>query len=184
MKRKESFLLLRQDFSTKLAEKKDQRIFLEHPEEGYKESCDISLPLVIHWFAGACCGGCWAGAPPNISANGLPNCNRSSKAFVCCGWAAAWSAAPKKSTILPDPPGGDARKGFVAFDPGDPTFDWRERKSKKVKIKYFKWRSTRKPCIDSLLLLPLPTFELSSPRQFHCYANRISLTTLPFQTMS
>lgn len=57
-----------------------------------------------------------------MSANGFPSCKRSSSALVCCGWAAAGSAAPKRSTMLPEEAGGDARKGFVAFD-GDPTFD-------------------------------------------------------------
>lgn len=57
-----------------------------------------------------------------MSANGLPNCSRSSRALVCCCGAAAGSAAPNKSTMLPDDDGGDARKGFVAFV-GDPIFD-------------------------------------------------------------
>lgn len=80
-----------------------------------------SSPLLIHWpdTGWGCCAG--AGAP-NISANGFPNCNKSSKAFDgCAGCADAPSAAPNKSTMLPDEAGGDDKNGFVAV--GEPIFD-------------------------------------------------------------
>lgn len=82
----------------------------------------LCLPLLIHWLPAACGAGCWAGAAPNMSANGFPNCKRSSRAFVCCCGAAPWSAAPKRSTMLPDDAGGDERKGLLAFV-GDPILD-------------------------------------------------------------
>lgn len=80
--------------------------------------------MLIHWFGACCCCCGWAGAP-NISANGFPNCNKSSNAFDCCaGCTAAPSAGPNKSTIFPEDAGGDAKNGFVAV--GDPIFDYLE----------------------------------------------------------
>lgn len=64
----------------------------------------------------------WGGAgAPNISANGFPNCNRSSDAFEFCGGA----GAENRSTILPEFVGDDKNGLFTAaFAPcGEPTFD-------------------------------------------------------------
>lgn len=76
------------------------------------------MPLLIHilllagWPAdGCCCGG--AGLP-NISANGLPNCSKSSEAFDCVFCApAVESVPPNRSTIFVDCVGDD-KNGFVA----------------------------------------------------------------------
>lgn len=74
----------------------------------------------------------------NISANGLPNCSKSSEAFVACACgpdaaaAAGWAdAAPNRSTIgwPACAAGGDDRNGFVSAAPaapllvGDDSFD-------------------------------------------------------------
>lgn len=94
-----------------------------------KNECNqnVILPLLIHWLAaGCCCIGAGAGAPagaPNISANGLPNCSRSSMAFDGAAPPEAPSAGPNRSTILPELDGGDDKKGFVAAPVGDDTFD-------------------------------------------------------------
>lgn len=98
--------------------------------EGKKKNASIEmyiLPLLIHWLAGGCCCiGAGAGAPagaPNISANGFPNCSRSSIAFDGAAPPVAPSAGPNRSTILPELDGGDDKKGFVAAPVGDDTFD-------------------------------------------------------------
>jgi hypothetical protein len=118
-----TFSFIRQDFPQDLKFRGKFCIFYPRTLKEVVRRDSKSLPLVIHWLAGACWAGGWAGAAPNMSANGLPNCKRSSSALVCCWGAAAWSAAPKKSTILPEPPGGEARKGFVPLV-GEPSFDW------------------------------------------------------------
>ncbi len=67
-----------------------------------------------------CCIGIWtagAGAgAPNISANGFPNCKRSSEAFDGACAAAAVLSAPNRSTILAfaADAGGEDKNGFVA----------------------------------------------------------------------
>ena len=53
----------------------------------------------------------------NMSANGLPNCNKSSEAFVVAAAAVGCAeAAPNKSTIgaPAELAGGDDKKGFVS----------------------------------------------------------------------
>lgn len=55
-----------------------------------KRGVSECLPLVIHMLVGWAVGaGGWAGAP-NMSANGLPSCSKSSDAFV-----AAYEQTPK-----------------------------------------------------------------------------------------
>lgn len=66
-----------------------------------------------------------AGAAPNISANGFPNCSRSSDAFAFGGWAEA-AVGPNKSTIFPELVGDDKNGLFTAADAppvGDVNFD-------------------------------------------------------------
>lgn len=85
------------------------------------------LPLLcIHKLLALSAAPVAPGAPlaSNMSANGLPNCSRSSEALV--GWAWAWGAAaaaagwadaaPNRSTIgWPAwAAGGDDRNGFVS----------------------------------------------------------------------
>lgn len=61
--------------------------------------------------------GCWAAGAglPNISANGFPNCNRSSDAFEFGGRAEA-AVGPNKSTIFPEVVGDDKNGLFAAAD--------------------------------------------------------------------
>lgn len=56
---------------------------------------------------------------PNMSANGLPNCNKSSDAFALAVWAAG---ALNRSTMLPELVGDDKNGLFTAADVGDTTF--------------------------------------------------------------
>lgn len=81
---------------------------------------------------GAACVGAGAAAPlPNISANGFPNCNKSSEAFALELGAALVSCtgASKRSTMGAElAAGAAAKKGFVdglipPLAPGDETFD-------------------------------------------------------------
>lgn len=69
----------------------------------------------------------WAGGAglPNISANGFPNCNRSSDAFELGGTAEA-AVGPNKLTIFPELVGDDKNGLFTAADAppvGDVIFD-------------------------------------------------------------
>lgn len=70
--------------------------------------------------------GCAGGAGlPNISANGFPNCNKSSDAFAFGGWLEA-AVGPNKSTIFPEVVGDDKNGLFTAaFAPpvGEANFD-------------------------------------------------------------
>lgn len=86
----------------------------------------VNLPLLIQFPDIGCCTGAGAGAA-NISANGFPNCNKSSEAFdEVCALAAVESGGPNKSTIFPELAGGDDKNGFVAalaaLFVGDDTF--------------------------------------------------------------
>lgn len=89
----------------------------------------------IHWFV--CCTGA-GGCAPNISANGFPNCKRSSMAFVGCVWIAVGSAPPKRST----PPAGDDRNGLLTIV-GEPTFDCCYWVGKREKANNWKLRNFR-----------------------------------------
>lgn len=58
----------------------------------------------------------WAGGgAPNISANGFPNCSKSSDAFAFGGWAEA-AVGPNKSTIFAALVGDDKNGLFAAAD--------------------------------------------------------------------
>lgn len=76
--------------------------------------------------------------PSNISANGLPNCSKSSDAFEAEAAADCAGAAPNKSTIgaPAEDAGGDDRNGFVSAAPappllvGEETFDLKMERKK------------------------------------------------------
>lgn len=58
----------------------------------------------------------WAGGgAPNISANGFPNCSKSSDAFAFGGWAEA-AVGPNRSTIFAALVGDDKNGLFAAAD--------------------------------------------------------------------
>lgn len=84
----------------------------------------------------------WAAAGaglPNISANGFPNCNKSSDAFEFGGWAEA-AVGPNKSTIFPEVVGDDKNGLFAAADAppvGDVDFDCCIKITKMIKIYKF-----------------------------------------------
>lgn len=85
-----------------------------------------ALPLPIHMLLAATGGAAaaaapgWPGPGPNMSANGLPNCSRSSEALACAGCA----DPPNKSTMFPELVGDDKNGLFTAAAPdvGDATF--------------------------------------------------------------
>lgn len=67
--------------------------------------------------------GCGGGAGlPNMSANGFPNCNKSSDAFELAGTLEA-AVGPNKSTIFPEVVGDDKNGLFAAALVGDANFD-------------------------------------------------------------
>lgn len=89
------------------------------------------LPLLIHALGAATADGCCCGWAPNMSANGFPNCSRSSSAVAGC-WGCA--GALNKSTIFPDDAGGESKNGFVAVD-GEPTFAYLNEENLKKTIR-------------------------------------------------
>lgn len=82
----------------------------------------LILPLLIHALCGTpVAAGCGIGpAPPNISANGLPSCNKSSDAFefpICDASIPVCPVGePNRSTMGAEAcdAGGDDRNGFVS----------------------------------------------------------------------
>lgn len=83
--------------------------------------CVDSLPLFIHRLLAAAGGGAAAAGALNISANGLPNCNKSSEALVAADAGAG--TPPNMSTMLALELVGDDKNGLLsAADVGDATF--------------------------------------------------------------
>lgn len=72
---------------------------------------------------------------PNISANGFPNCNKSSDAFVFADGCAPAAGAPNKSTIFPELVGDDKNGLLAAADCGDTTFDCCFKRNDTIKKK-------------------------------------------------